>query len=291
MSLNLDVLVAGLETRTVAPERLEQEFEVAYARWWSNREWDAEPALRAFNTIEHADRIEQFRALDDQIAALTARYIRARISGRIPSRTQPRLDARYAALRHQLTLKQPRKALRQLAGELGDALTTLTPCLLMSPLSVAQYLPVDAAPFDLVVLDEASQITPWDAIGAIARGKQVVVAGDPKQMPPTNFFGRSGGDTASDDPDAIEDLESILTECQSAGLPHHRLTWHYRSRNESLIAFSNHRYYESELVTFRHRWCRTVRDHYARFLVSTPRAKAGPTRSRRARSSTRRCAG
>jgi very-short-patch-repair endonuclease len=130
---------------------------------------------------------------------------------------------------------------------MGEALTRLAPCMLMSPLSIAQYLPPEQALFDLVIFDEASQIAPWDAIGSIARGKQVVIAGDPRQMPPTSFFGRSAPGT---DDDVEEDMESILDECLAAGIPSHSLSWHYRSRHESLIAFSNHRYYDSNLITF-----------------------------------------
>jgi superfamily I DNA and/or RNA helicase len=120
--------------------------------------------------------------------------------------------------------------------------------LVMSPLSVAQYLPADAQPVDVVIFDEASQMPVWDAIGVIARGKQAVVVGDPKQLPPTAFFDRSsdGYDDASD----LEDLESILDECLGANIPHKQLACHYRSRHESLIAFSNERYYDGRLVTF-----------------------------------------
>lgn len=131
---------------------------------------------------------------------------------------------------------------------MGDAMTRLAPCMLMSPLSIAQYLPADLALFDLVIFDEASQIAPWDAVGSIARGKQVVIAGDPRQMPPTSFFNRAA--SVTDDDDVEEDMESILDECLGAGIPKHSLSWHYRSRHESLIAFSNHRYYDSNLITF-----------------------------------------
>ena len=120
--------------------------------------------------------------------------------------------------------------------------------MMMSPLSIAQYMPADAKPFDVVIFDEASQIPVWDAIGAIARGNQVIVVGDPKQLPPTAFFDRS--DDGYDDASDLEDLESILDECLAANIPHKRLTWHYRSRHESLIAFSNERYYDGRLVTF-----------------------------------------
>ena len=120
----------------------------------------------------------------------------------------------------------------------------------MSPLSIAQYLPTDQVLFDLVIFDEASQITPWDAIGAMARGKQVIIAGDPKQMPPTNDFQKQGNVNNTDEDDTEDDMDSILEECLGAGVPEINLDWHYRSRHESLITFSNHRYYQNRLVTF-----------------------------------------
>lgn len=135
-----------------------------------------------------------------------------------------------------------------MAAEMGDAMSKLAPCMLMSPLSVAQFLPSEQALFDLVIFDEASQIAPWDAIGTMARGKQVVIAGDPRQMPPTSFFNRAANDTDETE----EDMESILDECLAAGLYNHSLSWHYRSRHESLIAFSNHQYYDGNLITFPH---------------------------------------
>ena len=125
-------------------------------------------------------------------------------------------------------------------------LPRLKPCLLMSPLSIAQYLPAGHQIFDVVIFDEASQITTWDAIGALARGKKVVVVGDPKQLPPTNFFGRQDNDG---DAEEIA-LESVLDEMLSAGVPQVHLKWHYRSRHENLIAFSNQRYYGGKLLTF-----------------------------------------
>ena len=133
-------------------------------------------------------------------------------------------------------------------GRSPTAITTLSPCLLMSPLSVAQYLSPEVANFDIVIFDEASQIPVWDAVGAIARAKQVVMVGDPRQLPPTSFFDRA--ETDSEDTDVEADLESILDECIGANLPTLNLSWHYRSQHESLIAFSNHRYYEGRLVTF-----------------------------------------
>lgn len=139
--------------------------------------------------------------------------------------------------------------IRTLFQNIPNLLPRLKPCLLMSPLSVAQYLDPAHPPFDLVVFDEASQIPVWDAVGAIARGKEVIIVGDPKQLPPTSFFNRSDDPDAADE-ETVEDLESILDDCMAAQLPLHRLDWHYRSRHESLIAFSNQQYYGNRLLTF-----------------------------------------
>ena len=120
----------------------------------------------------------------------------------------------------------------------------------MSPISVAQYLDAAHPLFDVVVFDEASQIPVWDAIGAIARGKQAVIVGDPKQLPPTAFFQRMEDGDEVEETDTVEDLESILDDCISASIPCLQLNWHYRSRHESLIAFSNYNYYGNRLLTF-----------------------------------------
>ena len=116
-----------------------------------------------------------------------------------------------------MSKKKRHMPLRELMTRIPAALSKLTPCLLMSPLSIAQYLAADATTFDVVVFDEASQIPVWDAIGAIARGKQVVMVGDPKQLPPTNFFDRAESD--ADDEDVEGDLESILDECLAPTCP------------------------------------------------------------------------
>jgi len=115
--------------------------------------------------------------------------------------------------------------------------------------TVAQYLDPSYPPFDLVVFDEASQMPVWDAVGAIARGTEVIVVGDPMQLPPTSFFTRTDDDAEIDD-SIVQDLESILDDCLAAQLPQRYLEWHYRSRHESLIAFSNCQYYDNRLLTF-----------------------------------------
>jgi len=249
LDLGLAALVIAIETGAIPPGTAAETFDLAYARWWAEGAIDAEPAVRDFTLAEQSDAIARFRDLDRQFADLTQAYIRAKLSGAIPPKDAQQQPPGFGTLAQQLKLQRSRKPVRQLVSEMGPALTTLAPCLLMSPLSVAQFLPSEAAQFDLVIFDEASQITPWDAVGAIARGRQLVVAGDPKQMPPTSFFGRGAG--AEDDDSEVEnDQESILEECLGARLPQRRLTWHYRSRNESLIAFSNHRYYDGDLITF-----------------------------------------
>ncbi len=222
-------------------------FEAAYAKWFGDWAIDAEPLLKQFVSSVHADRIETFRNLTDEIGKLTALYVRARAMQGLPDKDDVARKSGFGILRHELSKQRMHKPVRQLAEEMGTDFTALAPCMLMSPLSIAQYLPPDHELFDLVIFDEASQITPWDAIGSIARGKQLIVAGDPRQMPPTSFFTKG---SAAVDIDIDEDLESILEECLTAGLRQHSLDWHYRSRHDSLIAFSNSQYYDNKLVTF-----------------------------------------
>ena len=174
--------------------------------------------------------------------------MRAQLCADLPDQEGSSRDPEWGLLRREMQKKRRHIPLRQLMQEIPSVITRLTPCLLMSPLSIAQYLSAQTTLFDIVVFDEASQIPVWDAIGAMARAKQVVMVGDPKQLPPTSFFDRAESDL--DDEDVEGDLESILDECIGASLPKLELSWHYRSRHESLIAFSNHRYYSSQLVTF-----------------------------------------
>ncbi|MCM0018751.1 MAG: DUF3320 domain-containing protein [Tagaea sp.] len=246
-SLGLAPLAAIAEADPNGIGRLDRLFEVAYARWFAAKTMDEDPIVRDFVAAEHIGKIEDFRALDDRLADLSVRYIRAGLAKDIPRKQASGKGDGYDVLRHQLQLQKRHKPIRQLVSDMGPAFTRLAPCMLMSPLSIAQYLPPEKALFDLVIFDEASQISPWDAIGAIARGKQVVIAGDHRQMPPTSFFTRGASPV---DDDVEEDMESILDECKAAGLPNIPLTWHYRSRHESLIAFSNERYYGGGLVTF-----------------------------------------
>ena len=246
--LGLGPLVAGIESGAVLQGSVRPMFETHYSRWWLNKVVDEEPAVREFVSAEHEKRIADFRALDQRFTELTRAWVRASLCAELPKQDGVIRNSEWGILRHEMNKKKRHLPLRELMSSIPSALTRLTPCLLMSPLSIAQYLAADTTRFDVVVFDEASQIPVWDAVGAIARGNQVVMVGDPKQLPPTNFFDRAESDL--DDEDVEGDLESILDECLGANLPTMNLAWHYRSRHESLIAFSNHRYYGGSLVTF-----------------------------------------
>ncbi|RJX79051.1 DUF3320 domain-containing protein [Pseudomonas sp. LS-2] len=247
-AVGLAPIVNAMEMGTITSGKVRRVLEVNYARWWLNTTVDNEEVIRTFVSVEHEQRIRDFRTLDDKFTALTKDWLRARLCADLPSQDSVSRSSDWGLLRHEMGKKTKHIPLRELMTRAPDALTKLTPCLLMSPLSIAQYLPPASTPFDLVIFDEASQIPVWDAIGAMARGRQVVMVGDPKQLPPTSFFDRA--ESTADDEDVEADLESILDECISANLPMRNLNWHYRSRHESLIAFSNQRYYQSKLVTF-----------------------------------------
>ena len=137
--------------------------------------------------------------------------------------------------------------IRRLFEQAPDLLAQFCPCMLMSPMSVAQFLEVKKDMFDLVIFDEASQIPTNEAVGAMSRGKAIVIVGDTKQMPPTTFF--TSNKTTEEEFD-VDDLESILEDCQALKIPSLLLSWHYRSKHESLISFSNNEYYENKLNTF-----------------------------------------
>ena len=231
------------------PEQAAAACRQAYMRWWLPLAIDREPVLRAFTGWKHKSRIDEFRELDAKAQELSTQQVLRLIAHGLPARDEVARRSELGVLRHQLGLQRPSMPIRTLISNLPETFTKLAPCVLMSPLSIAQYLPADHALFDIVLFDEASQITTWDAIGAIARGRQSIIVGDPKQLPPTNFFGRTETDDEEME-DYEKDLPSILDEASVAGLPQMNLNWHYRSRDETLIAFSNHHYYGDRLITF-----------------------------------------
>lgn len=247
LAYGLEPLVHALEKGSLGEVSAAYALDVAYARWFAATKIDEQPLLSHFVVAEQESDIAAYATAVDQLESMAATYVRLKLAGALPDPNYLDKRSGYAVLKYELQKQRRHKPVRQLIQEMGGDFTTLAPCMLMSPLSIAQYLPANQALFDLVIFDEASQIAPWDGVGAMARGKAVVIAGDPRQMPPTSFFNR-GADDADDDTD--EDLESILDECLGASVPQHSLSWHYRSRHESLITFSNYRYYGGNLVTF-----------------------------------------
>ena len=225
-------------------------FERGFRESWLLVTQDGVPALRSFHSADHERRIDSFRELDAKGIELAEQCVVARLCARVPQVGRSTSDSsEMGILQRELRKKRRHLPPRKLFEQIPNLLERLKPCVLMSPLSVASYLDAGAAPFDLVVFDEASQITVWDAVGALARGKAAVVVGDTKQLPPTMFFQRLDDEETQDELD-VEELESVLDECSAAGFRSLRLRWHYRSRHESLITFSNYHYYDNRLHTF-----------------------------------------
>ncbi len=246
-AMGLQPLIDHIEQGKAGTSLLEV-FEASVRQWLIEEGLAQSTALRNFIGQSHDHLIEQFRKLDAEYVTTASKAAAAEVDKRLPRQASPDVpSSEFGLLNREINKKIRHRPLRQLFGGMPSLLPRLKPCLLMSPLSVAQHLDPSLPPFDLVVFDEASQIPVWDALGAIARARQVIVVGDPKQMPPTAFFNRVEEDQELED--IAEDLESILDESMTT-LPVMRLNWHYRSRYESLITFSNRHYYDGQLVTF-----------------------------------------
>lgn len=242
-------LVTDLEAGVLVPEGTLAAFRLGYARWWLPLAIDANAELRNFRRFQHETIVADFRDVDDLVRTHASQKVVSSLVHGLPEAQLVPRNSELGRLRHQMGLQRPSASIREMIGAMPESFGKLAPCVLMSPLSIAQYLPTNQALFDVVIFDEASQIATWDAVGAIARGRQTIIVGDPKQLPPTNFFGRNDDDSDSV-PQHEQDLESILDEAQASGLPTRELRWHYRSRHESLIAFSNWHYYGNNLITF-----------------------------------------
>ena len=209
---------------------------------------DREPALNMFSGILFNEKVAQFKRIDRELTELTRQEIYCRLAARVPNFAKEAAQSSEVGILQRAIRSGGRGiSIRKLFEQIPNLLPKLCPCMLMSPISAAQYLDPKREPFSLVVFDEASQLPTCKAVGALARGKEAVIVGDPKQMPPTTFFATN---TVDEDNLDTEDLESILDDCLAMNMPQTHLLWHYRSRHESLIAFSNSRFYENKLYTF-----------------------------------------
>ncbi len=250
--------------------------DMALLRGIANAALDERILATGLASFNRENKQAELNALNDAIAKLREEAkiaLPARLLQRRPF-TPGRLDASTAELRRALDAKRNVRSFRSLLEQYGDEIMAVAPCFLVSPSSLADYVSPASVKFDVVVFDEASQVTVDQAVGALGRGRSAVIVGDDKQMPPTRV-GKANLQTDEDLEDAVEaagvgagvgagagaeddatfnmagvgDMESILTECAESGLPRIRLNWHYRSQDEALIAFSNYRYYEGDLAS------------------------------------------
>ncbi|WP_253380939.1 DUF3320 domain-containing protein [unidentified bacterial endosymbiont] len=206
------------------------------------------PSLSRFDGELHTRKVNHFAEMDLRRIKTSSLEVARAHHRRIPSKIGA--AGPVGVLRAEMARKRGHMPIRQLMLKAGPAIQALKPVMMMSPLSVAQFLIPGKQTFDLLVMDEASQIQPVDAIGAIARCQQVVVVGDERQLPPTSFFSRmteASNDDNDDDATQVADIESILGLFVARGLPQRMLRWHYRSRHQSLIAVSNSQFYENKL--------------------------------------------
>lgn len=226
-----------------------------FYRLWLDAVIVDKPAIGEFRGGTQQDRISNFSKLDIKQLDIAKYRIKERLINSLPdSNLITSSKDEVGILKREASKQRKIMSLRNLFKSIPQLILTLKPCLMMSPLSVSMFLESDVYNFDVVIFDEASQVCTEDAIGAIYRGKQVIIAGDKEQLPPTNFFSAnvSDEDFDVDDEKNIDDInsyESVLDEALSA-LPERTLLWHYRSRHEHLIAFSNIKVYGGSLITF-----------------------------------------
>jgi len=254
---NLGLFVAALGSVSARDAR--NAFERRFLSQWAQAVIDGSPALRVTTGARREEQIERFGRLDFDLREAALRQVK--IGASAPANQVRRAGnsvamSEVAILRRELEKRRNIRPLRKLFADIPHALQALKPCVLMSPISVSTFLKPDSMKFDLVVFDEASQLPTEEAIPAILRATQVVVAGDSNQLPPSSFFTAGflfeGAGEEEEAEESLRPLESLLNDCvavypvfESADL-----RWHYRSRDERLIAFSNHYFYDNRLITF-----------------------------------------
>lgn len=211
------------------------------------------PEVANFSGKEHEEIRRDFQDIDKVMISNNGHLVAAECArnAHIPAgEAGPKIALRTenALIKHLIRQTRPRIKIRRIMRQANEAVLAMKPCLMMSPMAVAQYLPKNAGCFDYVIMDEASQIRLEDSIGVVARGKTLIVVGDSKQLPPTNFF-RTTEDQEDIEIEDTTNVVSILDACATA-FPRRSLNWHYRSQHQSLIAFSNVNFYENRLIVF-----------------------------------------
>jgi len=252
--LGVGALVTTAEEGNISFEEIELSFKALFYTTLAEKVMESTPELLRFNGVRYEGLRHEFAELDRKIMRLQREAVAREVDQRHhrPEGNARGLVSSYTDLgliRRELAKRRRHIPVRLLVARAGKALQGLKPCFMMSPMSVAQFIAPNSLDFDLVVVDEASQLKPEDALGALARGRQAVVVGDQKQLPPTSFFERFGGEVDSSDENPLQDMESIL-DVFVGNYPGRTLKWHYRSRHQDLIRFSNRRYYDDELLVF-----------------------------------------
>ena len=202
---------------------------------------DDAPALKNFEALTQDQIVKKFQELDSFQLELAKNRTLTKIFEQKPDTSwEGTKSSQLGYLQRQFRLKRGHHPIRKIFANIPDVIQRLCPCLMMSPLSLSQYIDPEKIKFDFVIFDEASQMSPVDSLGAIIRGEQLVCVGDTKQLPPTSFFDRVAQIEINDEDLedlSTPDLESILDECLTIGMKEFYLKWHYRSRHESLIHF------------------------------------------------------
>ncbi|MBR6336421.1 MAG: DUF4011 domain-containing protein, partial [Ruminococcus sp.] len=248
-SMSLGDITGAFRSGRVNEQTLENAYICAAAKATIVSAMSADTRLSAFHGAQFDVSVTKYRELTERFRKLTVQELISRLSAKIPTPSDGvrQGNSEISILQRAIKSGGRMLSIRKLFDSIPTLLRRICPCMLMSPISVAQYIDPKFPKFDLVIFDEASQMPTSEAVGAIARGENVVVVGDPKQLPPTSFFTAQNVDEENYDK---EDLESVLDDCLALSMPQKHLLWHYRSRHESLIAFSNARFYENKLLTF-----------------------------------------
>jgi very-short-patch-repair endonuclease len=247
-------LIACITSGKYSPQSIRSAVRLGIMQAYSADILNSTPALNTFQGADHESYVNKFNEATEALDILQ----RKRIISKIERKSVPRGEAGYRVsehtelhlIKHECNKQRRHIPIRQLLRRSPLAAQALKPCFMMGPRSVAQYLTPGSLEFDVLLIDEASQLKPEEALGACARASQVIVVGDSKQLPPTSFFDSTTNDDEDEDAISMDDQESILDALKGAAFPARILRWHYRSKHESLIAFSNLKFYNNELNLF-----------------------------------------